>query len=93
MVSEAWMPKNNEIQKRISSNYRHGDTIKLPSHEKIEILTFIAKTKKSVNRAPDKLEIYEIIREKQYDENSRITELRKFGEGRLDFTMEYHNWV
>jgi hypothetical protein len=92
MVGEAWMPKNNEIQQRIS-NYRHGDIIKLPNYEKIETLTFIGKTKNSINRGPDKSELYEIIREKRNDENSRIIELRKFGEGRLDFTMEYHNWV
>ena len=40
MVGEAWTPKNNEIQQRISSNYRHGNISKLPSHEKTEILTF-----------------------------------------------------
>ena len=59
MVSEAWMPKNLEIQQRISSNYRHGNIIKLPSHEKVEILTFIGKTKNSINRGPDKSEVYE----------------------------------
>ena len=46
VVSEAWKPKNLEIQQRISSNYRYGNIIKLPSHEKVEILTFIGKTKK-----------------------------------------------
>jgi hypothetical protein len=94
VVAEGWKTRNHEIQQHISSNYRHGDIIKLPSHEKTEILTFIGKTKNSSNRGPDKSEVYEIIREKQYDENSRILELRKFGgEGRLDFGMEYHNWV
>jgi hypothetical protein len=51
------------------------------------------KSKNSVNRGSDKSEVYEIIREKPNDEESRILELRKFdGEGKLDFTMEYHNW-
>ncbi len=35
----------------------------LPSHEKTEVMTFIAKTKNSINRGPDKSEVYEIIRE------------------------------
>jgi hypothetical protein len=93
MVGEAWGPSNHEIQQRISSNYRHGDIIKLPSHEKTEILTFIGKTKNSINLGSDKSEGYEIIREKQYDENSRIIDLRKICDGKLDFTMEYHDWV
>jgi hypothetical protein len=93
MVSEAWMSKNNEIQQRISSNYRHGDIINLPSHQRTEVLTFIGKTKNSINRGPDKSEVYEIIREKLHDEKSRIIELRKFDEGRLDFTMEDHDWA
>jgi hypothetical protein len=58
--------------------------IKLPSHKKIEILTFVAKTKNSTNQRPDKFESYEIIREKQNDENSKILELRKFGNGRVE---------
>jgi hypothetical protein len=88
MVSEVWMPKNNEIQQQISSNYQHGDIIKLPTHDKTETLIFIGKTKNSIKREPDISEVYEIIR----DENSRIIELRKFGsEGRLDFGMEYHD--
>jgi len=89
MVSEAWMPKNLEIQQRISSNYRHGNIIKLPGNEKTEILIFIAKTKSSVNQEPDKSEVYEIIR----DENSRITEFRKISNGKLDIGMVYHDWV
>jgi hypothetical protein len=93
VVDEAWMPKNHEIQQRISSNYRHGNITKLPSHEKIEILTFIAKTKNSINRGPDKLELYEIVREKQSDENSRIVELRKISNGGLDFGMEFPNRI
>ena len=68
LVGEAWIPKNLEIQQRILSNYRHGNIIKLPSHEKVEILTFIGKTKNSINRGPDKFELYEIIREKQNNE-------------------------
>ena len=93
MVAEAWKPKNNEIQQRISSNYRHGNIIRLPRHEKTEVLTFIAKTKNSINRGPDKSEVYEIVREKQNDENSRIMDLRKVNNGGLDFGMEYHDWV
>jgi hypothetical protein len=89
MVSDAWVPKNH-----MSSNYQYGDVIKLPTHEKTEILTFIGKTKNSVNRRPDKSELYEIIRERPNDERSRILELRKFGrEGKLDFGMEYPDWV
>jgi hypothetical protein len=57
MVSEAWMPKNHDIQQDISSNYHHGDIIKLPEHEKIEVLGFIGKTRNSVNRGPDKSDI------------------------------------
>ena len=49
-------------------NYRHGNIIRLPSHEKTEVLTFIGKTKNSINRGPDKSEVYEIVREKQNDE-------------------------
>ena len=88
MVAEAWMPKNPEIQQRISSNYRYGNIIKLPNHEKTEVLTFIAKIKNSINRGPDKSEMYEIIRENQSDEKSRILELRKFGDGRLDMVNQ-----
>jgi hypothetical protein len=89
MVSEAWMPKNHEIQQQISSNYQYGDIIKLPTHDKTETLIFIGKTKNSIKREPDKSEVYEIIR----DEISKIIKLRKFGEGRLDFGMKYHDWV
>ena len=84
-------PKINENQQHV--NYRRGDIAKLPSHEKTEILTFIGKFKNSINRRSDRSEIYEIIREKPNDEESRILELRKFGEGgKLDFTIEYHDW-
>ena len=44
-------------------------------------------------RGPDKSEVYEIVREKQNDENSRIMDLRKVNSGGLDFGMEYHDWV
>ena len=92
VVSEAWVPKNNKIQQSV--NYRRGDIAKLPSHEKTEILTFIGKFKNSINRRSDRSETYEIIREKPNDEESRILELRKFGSGgKLDFAMEYHQWV
>ena len=84
MVGETWTPKNHEIQQRVSANYRHGSIVNLPNHEKTEILTFIAKTKNSTNQRPDKFELYEIIREKQNDEISKILELRKFGNGRLE---------
>jgi hypothetical protein len=50
--------------------------------------------KNSINRRSDKSAIYEIIREKPNDEESRILELRKFGEGgKLDFTTEYNEWI
>jgi hypothetical protein len=88
------VPKNLEIQQNISSNYRHGDITRLPSHDKTEVLTFIGKSKDSIKRGPDKSEAYEIIRERPSDENSIILELRKFGsKGKLDFGMEYHDWV
>ena len=61
------MPKNNE-----SILHLRGNIIRLPSHEKTEVLIFIGK-----NRGLDKSEVYEIIREK-----SRILEL-KFAEGRI----------
>jgi hypothetical protein len=94
VIAEAWMPKINEIGQYITPKYQRGDIIKLPSHEKTEVLTFIGKTKNSTNRGPDKYEVYEIIREKPNDEKSRILELRRFGKGgRLDFTMEYPKWV
>jgi hypothetical protein len=84
------MPKNHEVQQHISSNYRHDDITRLPSHEKTEVFGFIGKIKNDRNRGPDKSEVYEIIR----DDKSRIFELRKFGSGgKLDFGMEYHNWV
>ena len=84
MVGEAWMPKNQQIQQRISANYRHINIVNLPNHEKMEILTFVAKTKNSTNPGPDKFELYEIIREKQNDEMSKILDLRKFGNGSLE---------
>jgi hypothetical protein len=84
MVGETWTPKDHEIQQRVSVNYRHGDIVKLPSHEKKEVLIFTAKTKDSTDPGPDKFELYEIIREKQNDEESRILELRKFGNGSLE---------
>ena len=93
MVSETWTPKDQQIQQRITANYRYGDIAKLSSHEKKEDLLFIAKTKNSINRGPDKSEIYEIVREKQNDENSRIMDLRKVNSDGLDFGMEYHDWV
>jgi hypothetical protein len=77
MVGEAWIPKNNEIQRRVSKNYREGDITKLFSHDRTEILTFYAKTKISINKAPDKSELYEIIRERQNNEMSKILELKK----------------
>ena len=85
--------KDLEIQQRISANYRHGRIVNLPNHEKTEIITFFAKTKKSINPGPDKFELHEIIREKQNDDNSRIMDLRKVNNGGLDFGMEYHDWV
>jgi hypothetical protein len=56
---------------------------------KLKFFGFIGKIKNDRNRGPDKSEVYEIIR----DNKSRILELRKFGEGRLDFGIEYHNRV
>jgi hypothetical protein len=53
----------------------------------------LLKTKNRINRGLDKSEVYEIVREKQNDENSRIMELRKVNNGGLDFGMEYHDWV
>jgi len=88
MVGEAWTPKNQEIEQRVSMNYRHGDIVKLSSHEKTEILTFVAKTKNGINPGPDKFELYEIIREKQNNENSKILKLRKFGNGRLEVAYQ-----
>jgi hypothetical protein len=84
MVGEAWMPKKQQIQQRISANYQHGSIVNLPNHEKTEIITFVAKTKNSINPGPDKFELYEIIREKQNDEMSKILDLRKFGNGSLE---------
>jgi hypothetical protein len=63
MVSEGWIPKNYEIQQHISSNYRHGDITRLPSHEKTEVLTLFGKIKNSINCGPDKSDVYEIIRD------------------------------
>jgi hypothetical protein len=84
LVMEGWIPKNCEIQERVDVNYRSGDIAKLPSQERKETLGFIGKTKSSTNRGSDKSEVYEIIREKQNDKESRILELRKM-EGRLEF--------
>jgi hypothetical protein len=89
LVGEAWMPKNLDIQKRIAVNYQNGNIAKLPRHEKREILTFIAKTKNSVTQEPDKCEVYEIMREKENDEDSRILELKKFDNGGIEGWMEY----
>ena len=93
MVIMGWKPKNNEIQQRVAVDYRNGNVAKLPYHEKTEVLMFYGKTKNSTNPGPDKSEVYEIIRERPNDEMSRILELRKFDEGKLDFAMEYHQWV
>jgi hypothetical protein len=84
MVGETWTPKNQQIQQRISANYRHGDICKLPNHDKKEVLIFIAKNKNSIDPGPDKFEQDEIIRERQNDEMSKISELRKFGNGSLE---------
>ena len=54
---------------------------------------FYGKTKNSTNRGPDRHETYEIIREKQNDEKSRILDLKKISNGRLDFGMEHHDRV
>jgi hypothetical protein len=77
VVAEGWRPRSDEIQQRISKNFRRGDIAKLPSHEREETLIFYAKTKNTINRVPDKSEVYEIIRERSNDEKSRILELRK----------------
>jgi hypothetical protein len=70
-------------------NYQNGNITKLPRHEKREVLTFIAKTKNSVTQEPDKYEVYEIMREKENDEDSRILELKKFDNGGIEGWMEY----
>jgi hypothetical protein len=77
MVGEAWQPKSHKIQQRISKDYRSGDIARLPSHERQEVAIFYAKTKNTINRTPDKSEVYKIIRERPNDERSRILELRK----------------
>ena len=96
MVSERWMPKNQEIGQLVSSNYLRGNISELPSDEKTEILIFIGKIKNSINRGPDKSEVYEAIRKNPNDEMSRILELRKFDKARLDFTCYIigykHSW-
>ena len=38
--------------------------------------------------APDKFELYEIIREKQNDEESKSSEPRKYGNGKLEVGYE-----
>jgi hypothetical protein len=76
VVSEAWMLKNHEIQRRIMPNYQNGSIGKLPIDEKIEILTFIVETKNSINHGSNKSELYEIMREKHNDESSRVLELK-----------------
>lgn len=58
-------------------NFRRDDVARLPNHEREETLIFYAKTKNTVNRVPDKSEVYRIIRERSNDENSRLLELRK----------------
>lgn len=45
------------------------------------------------NITPDKSELYQIVREKQNDEKSRILELKKIRNGRLDFGTEYQDPV
>lgn len=56
MVGEAWMPKSDKIQQRVSEDYRHGDIAKLSSHERTEILTFYAKTKIALIELPTKFQ-------------------------------------
>jgi hypothetical protein len=77
VVGEAWRPKSHNIQQRISKNYQLSDITRLPSHERVETLIFYAKTKSTLTRAPEKSEVYKIIRERPNDEKSIILELRK----------------
>jgi hypothetical protein len=90
-VAEAWRSKNDQIEERISKNYRRGDIIKLPSDEKVEALIFYGKTKNTTNRVTaDKSEIYEMIRERPDDVRSRIVELRKDNHNHpLDMEMQH----
>jgi hypothetical protein len=91
LIGELWRAKNAEIEERESINYQYGNIAKLSAHEKIEILTFVGKTKNSLNRQLDKSEVYEIIREKQNDEESRILEFRKFDNERLE--VPHRNFI
>ena len=80
---EYWHVSGQELP---LANYRHGDIIKLPTHDKTEILIFIGKTRNSTNRGPDKSEAYEIIRK-----NSRFWSSESLV--KADLGMEYHDWV
>ena len=77
VVGEAWRPKSDKIQQRISKNYQRGDIARLPNEEREEHLIFYAKTKNTITREPAKSEVFKIIRERPNDEKSRILELRK----------------
>ena len=71
------MPKNIAHNVEI----RYGSISKLPIDK---------ETKNGIKWGPDKSEVYEIIREKPNDEESRILKLKMFDVGgRLDFTVEY----
>jgi hypothetical protein len=94
MVGEAWRPKSHKIQQRISKNFRSGDIARLPSHERQEVLTFYAKTKSTITRAPDKSEVYKIIRERPNDEKSRILELRQVNkDDPINMEMEFPDFT
>ena len=73
MVGEAWTQKT----RRFNSMYQQ--IIDMVEESTSQIMkkrrsNIFAKTKNSSNPGPDKFELYEIIREKQNDEKSKILE-------------------
>jgi hypothetical protein len=92
-VGEAWVPKNDKIDEKISKNIRRGDIARLPSNEREEVLTFYAKTKNTTTRAPEISEMYKIIRERPNDETSRILELRKASDDPIQMEVQFPQFI
>ena len=89
VVAEVWGPKSDKIPQKISQNFRRGDIARLPSQEREEGLVFYAKSKNTTTRAPEKSEMYKIIRERPNDETSRILELRKVSDDPVQMEVEF----
>ena len=83
-ISEAWIPnfRDSTLEKQLNDKFgphgekqKFGDIGKLPSSDRIEVLSFIARTLD--NSSPKIGKMYEIIRERRNDESSKVLELKE----------------